>query len=79
MNEVDETKVNYRGFNDIKEYNIDELPSEYDSEDENIPKPNFQTFNLPKKFEDYKWKFGTYFASRGYEDIHYTFWYEFEV
>lgn len=54
MNEDDEPKETFRGLSDIKEYNSDNLPNEYDIEDGNSSKVDFQTFKLPKIMEDYK-------------------------
>ncbi|CAK8539873.1 unnamed protein product [Lathyrus sativus] len=53
-----------RGLSDIEEYDNDELPHDYDSEDDEILKDDFPSFKLPKIMDDYKWELGTYFATR---------------
>ncbi|KAI5394083.1 hypothetical protein KIW84_060969 [Lathyrus oleraceus] len=57
-------KEDILGLSDIEEYDSDELPHEYGSEDDGILKDDFVTFKLPKRMEDYKWEVGTYFATR---------------
>lgn len=51
VNEDEVLKENFRGLSDIDEYNSDELPYEYDSEDYGILKDDFVTFKLPKRME----------------------------
>lgn len=55
VNEGEVPKERFRGLSDIEEY---------DSEDEEVVKYDLQTFKLPKRMEDYKWKLGTYFATK---------------
>lgn len=64
MNIEDVPKDNFKGLNDIDEYDSDEIPDEYDSEYENISKVDFQTFKIPRKMEDYKWEVEKYFATK---------------
>lgn len=63
MYQVYDTKVNYRCLSFIKEYNTYELPSEYDTGDEDNSKTSFQTFKLLKRMVGYKWEVGEYFAT----------------
>lgn len=62
VNEGEVPKESFRGLSDIEEYDSDELPQEYDSEDEKVLKDDFETFKLPKRMEDYRWKLGSHFA-----------------
>lgn len=55
---------NFKGLSDIDEYGNDEIPNEYDNDDENIRKANFEIFNISRRMEDYKWEVGTYFATK---------------
>ncbi|XP_058748835.1 uncharacterized protein LOC131621816 [Vicia villosa] len=48
VNEGGVPKESLRGLSDIEEYDSDELPQEYDREDEDILKDDIQTFILPK-------------------------------
>lgn len=64
VNEGEVPKENIRGLSDIEEYDSNELPQEYYSEDEEVVKDDFQTFKLPKRMEDYKWELWAYFATK---------------
>lgn len=61
-NVKDVPNENFKGLSDIDEYESDEIPNEYDSDDENTRKVDFETFKIPRRMEDYKWKLCTYFA-----------------
>lgn len=64
VNEGEDPKENFRGLSDIEEYDSDELSQEYDSEDEEFLKDDFQTFKLSKRMVDYKWVLGIFFATK---------------
>lgn len=63
VNKDEVSTKNFRGLSDIEEYDNDELPHEYYSEDDEILKDDFQIFKLSKRIEDYKWEVGTYFST----------------
>lgn len=51
VNENEVLKPNLRGLSDIEEYDSDELPHKYDSDNGEIIKDAFVTFKLPKKWK----------------------------
>lgn len=62
MNVDDVLKEQFRELSIIDEYDSDELPNDYDSEDENISK--VQSFKLPKRMENYKWEVCIFFFTK---------------
>jgi len=47
-----------------EEHNSDELDSGVDTDEEDDEWPKYPLFKLPDNMVDYKWEFGTYFASK---------------
>ncbi|KAI5443199.1 hypothetical protein KIW84_012021 [Lathyrus oleraceus] len=50
--------------NSIEDEGLGDLFEEYYSEYDCVGKGDWKTFKVPKRMDDYKWEFGTYFATK---------------